>query len=221
MTIVNSYGGAATTIFIDHFSNQGVIIPIKEYTGVAIEINRPVAQQTVFKHTPQPPDESDKAVYIFSDPVEAVMSFFRRRSEGYNRTMRGLGTPVKDWVVGHCKNIGGDYTQMNKDWDLTSYLEQGEELLGLERHFDNWSSARRSYPILLVKYEKMWEHLEAIHDFMECPGAVADFPQKRTRGSSLDNLNAKDKNNILKMYGTLREKISLAPDISETPPRDQ
>jgi len=204
MTIVNSYGGAATTIFIDHFSNQGVTIPIKEYSA---------GYEYVFKHAPRPPDEGDKAVYIFSDPVDAVISFFRRRSEGQNKTMRGLGTPVKDWVVGHCKNIGGDYMRMDKDWDLSDYLEQGEDLLKLESHFDNWLSAKCLYPVLLVKYEKMWENLEVIHNFMERPDAVSDFPKKRTRGSSLGDLSFKDRRSILKMYGPLKEKIFLAPDI--------
>lgn len=211
MIVVNSYGGAATTIFIDHFSNQGVTIPIKEYSA---------GYEYVFKHTPWPPDEGDKAVYIFSDPVEAVISFFRRRSEGHNKTMRGLGTPAKDWVVGHCKNIDGDHSKIDEEWDLTDYLSQGEELFRLERHFDNWTKADRQYPILLVKYEKMWENLEVIHNFMECPDAASDFPQKRTRGSSLDNLSPKDRHNILKMYGPLKEKISLAPDISEIPHND-
>ena len=33
MIVVNSFGGCATTIFIDHFKKWGIDIPLKSYSG--------------------------------------------------------------------------------------------------------------------------------------------------------------------------------------------
>src|SRR6185503_3715850 len=123
-------------------------------------------------HMRQPPSrkalDNRAMIYMFGDPFDAVLSFFNRRTKrtlahGF-KSREGGGD--NSWVVKHCRNIGGDYQAMSADWDLSAYLDNGVDLLGMEEHFDNWTNARTDYPILFVRYETMWDHVRDIYQFV-------------------------------------------------------
>lgn len=155
-------------------------------------------------------------IYIFGDPYNAVVSFFKRRtkktrSHGFN-TREGDGDVF--WAVNHCRNIGGEHEKMNPQWDLAAYLDNGVELFRIEEHFHNWVNAITTYPILFVRYETMWQHLGTIFEFVGLPGsAVSKFPPRESRGSRWEDEPEPIKLKLKEMYGRLGDNISAAPDL--------
>src|SRR5688572_2856214 len=85
-------------------------------------------------HLRTPPDaralDGRTMIYIFGDPFDAVISFFKRRvrktrTHGFD-TREGQGNVL--WAVNHCKHIGGDHEAMRPEWDLSAYLHNGVDL---------------------------------------------------------------------------------------------
>jgi hypothetical protein len=174
----------------------------------------------VHTHLRRPPDkralDGRTMIYMFGDPYNAVISFFKRRmkktrSHGFN-TREGNGDLL--WAVKHCQNIGGEYERMNPEWDVEAYLDNGEDLLKMEEHFDNWVNAKTDYPVLFVRYETMWNHLREICKFVGLPeSAIGRFPGQEPRGSRWEDEPDTIKMKLAKMYGALHDKIAAAPDI--------
>jgi hypothetical protein len=171
-------------------------------------------------HLRRPPEkralDGRKMIYMFGDPYDAVISFFKRRirktrSHGFN-TREADGDPL--WVVKHCENIGGDHQAMKPQWDLTNYLDNGVDLLRMEEHFDNWVNGKTEYPILFVRYETMWNHLREIFNFVGLPeSAIPGFPPQESRGSRWQDEPEPIKLKLTKIYGRLRDRIVAAPDL--------
>jgi hypothetical protein len=155
-------------------------------------------------------------IYMFGDPYNAVISFFKRRikkthSHGFN-SREGGGDVF--WAVKHCRNISGDHQKMKPEWDLEAYLDNGLDLFKMEDHFDNWVNAKTDYPVLFVRYETMWNHLCEICTFVGLPEtAIARFPGKELRGSCWEDEPEAIKAKLVKLYGALHNNIMRAPDI--------
>src|SRR4051812_1073782 len=157
-----------------------------------------------------------KMIYMFGDPYNAVVSFFNRRkmrtrAHGFDGRGGG-GDPF--WVVKHCRNIGGKHAAMNPNWELMDYLKNGVDLLEIEQHFDNWVQARTEYPILFLRYETMWDHLQDIYNFVGLPQSdIARFPAQQPRGSSWQEQPESLKLGLAKMCGALHKRIMNAADV--------
>ena len=237
MIIVNSFGGGATTVFIDHFKEHGLDIPTKgkdlwrptdEDTGYKNPYGRNVQNLAyVFKHSQSPPPAKflkedgstqsvNRAVYLFSDPIDAVMSFFARRFK-VTYPPAGIGAPDRYWAVKHAHNLGACWDSISPDWDLADYLLGEEDLFCLKSHFRGWTEADREYPILLVRYETLWNHLELIHKFMgfgKRPEVLEKFPKQKERASNLENIKLNYQEKLFNLYGDLRNEINDFPDVS-------
>src|SRR5688572_10504159 len=171
-------------------------------------------------HLRAPPDkralDGRTMIYMFGDPYNAVISFFKRRikrtrSHGFN-TREGSGDPL--WAVKHCKNIGGDHERMDPQWGLEAYLDNGVDLLKMEEHYDNWVNAKTDYPVLFVRYETMWSHLREICSFVGLPeAAIAGFPAQEVRGSRWENEPEATRLKLIKVYSRLHGKIAAAPNV--------
>lgn len=192
---VTSFGGVGTSFFYKFLSEQNTDIPNDRFYGI-------------WKHQRIPPGKLNdklckvkqdfKAVYLFGNPMDAVISLFQR-----NYQIEILQTLLYPHVAYEDKTY---LEQWNENWGLEQYLDNGKDLFRLEEHFRNWAECPRegrSYPIMLVKYETMWSHLPELFAFLGMPSSLIDqFPEKRDR-----NLDwTKEPNGILAGLGFMRRR---------------
>ena len=170
------------------------------------------------RRTPLSEDEikGKKIIYVFGNPMNAVVSFFKRR-DGLSH-LHGFGpekdTGDVDWAARHCLNLEGRSDLLEPAYDLPSYLTHGIDMFSLDEHFDNWYYAKTNHPILFVKYETMWENLEEIFDFLKLPKSkIINFPKKETRASNWKDEAPEIVDGLEKIYGDLYQKLSNLPDI--------
>jgi hypothetical protein len=208
--VVASYGGVASKTLIRGLLNH----PVNTAT---IKL---VPRHHTHKRRPYlylPPEK--KVIYLYGDPAHAIASFFRR-----NLTPTSVVEPddshpgFTGFARAHCKYLGGEHQRISDSYSLDDFLRSPDDPFGLEDHFHRWTEARVPYPILLVRYETLWAHLEEIYDFVGLPRAeAATFPPyKRTyveRHPELDEPVAR----LRVKYARLIADIEKRPPISVLP----
>lgn len=194
--LVNSFGGVATTALIDFFSKYKKVNDVDNRDGL--------------KHRRTPPNLSfiSRAIYIFGNPLDSIVYHFNVRERNKEKSWGGA------WVKKHCKNMQGEWYEFSQEWDLDDYVGNGKDLFKMKEHFDNWEQAKVNYPIMFIRYETMWEHLDEIFDFLGISKEkIKNFPQKRKRRGDWRKLPEKTKKKLLEMYGSFAEEIEKFDDI--------
>ncbi|MGH8045721.1 MAG: hypothetical protein ACREKL_00620 [Chthoniobacterales bacterium] len=139
---VVSAGGVATTQLLKHFRERHIVNCHKDGDNL--------------KHLPVPAVSFNPAfryIYIFGDPVPSVISLFRR---GFH-------------VLQARKLHRGDSgPQPELRMTIKEFAAGGRDLFGFERHFDNYYERHLIHPTLFVRYDALWENLDAIRDFLGC-----------------------------------------------------
>jgi len=142
-----------------------------------------------------------KLIYIFGDPINSVLSHFRRRL-----------SHKKSWCKHHCLNVQGDFKKFKESWDLKDYLKNGVDLFRLEEHFDNWTTVDPEsidFDYMILKYETANKHEEQIKDFLN-----TDVPLNfKMRNSDWRNESEEIKARLVDMYGSLLEKCDQFDEI--------
>lgn len=157
------------------------------------------SQPHVHHGRPEDLSRRERAIYLYGDPIDAVLSFYRRDKE--------YGT---HFVERHYRNldIAGKFPPTFED-----YLEWGSDAFGLEAHFDKYVSSSPVGGLIAVRFDDMWPHLDEIFKFLRLPSSADDFPAKRARQSKRDVLT-RDQIEVLKGYFSgLLKKQSDMPDI--------
>jgi hypothetical protein len=167
-----SYGGVATSFLLQFLISQGLNLPEESDSGI-------------WKHMRQPPlrkqygdymGSNYRCVYLVGSPVEAVLSVFRRQFHVFHIDRMQV---KKDSLPAHW-NLANEHA----NWHLQDYVAERRDIFGLEAHFDNWtkSSSERDYQIFIVKFEKLWEYLPQLFDFLGLDSlAMQNFPKRRER----------------------------------------
>jgi hypothetical protein len=185
---ITSYGGCGTTLLYRFFSEHGVDTP------PAVDDWYP------WKHMLVPPSdrkvkEGFRAVYVFADPLNATLSVFRRDFQ--HELVRRMARDTSGW---------------NTSWSIEDFLADGKDHFRLIEQYRNWTEAERSYPILLIKYESMWDHLPELMTYVGLPQAAADaFPEKRSRSSRWRDEPKEVQIKLETIYGDLWDEIRDAP----------
>lgn len=170
-------------------------------------------------HERSPPatvDDNTRVVYMFGNPMNAVLSFFNRRIQRSH--LHGFGDQEdqcgdKEWAVKHCKNVYGDWRSLDPAWDLEDYLRNGKDLFRLEDHFNRWATAKRPYPILLLRYETLWDNLYNCKQFFRTPEFdIKQFPVQQKRYSDWQTLSQPIQDMLYEIYGGLYERINKFAD---------
>jgi hypothetical protein len=137
---VVSAGGVATTRLISHFAGRRCV--------------NSLCDEDSLKHLPVPPVSFNprfRYIYLFGDPVPAIISLFRR----------GYQTPQARKLQRGCRG-----PRPGPEMTIEDYARGGRDLFGFERHFDNYFERHLIHPTLFVRYEALWENLDAIRDFL-------------------------------------------------------
>ena len=154
-------------------------------------------------------------IYLYGDPAHAIASFFRR-----NLTPRSVVEPddshpgFAGFARAHCKYLEGEYERISEGYSLDDFLSSPDDPFGLEDHFHRWTAARVPYPILLVRYETLWDHLEEIYEFVGLPrGGSGDL------SSLQEDLRRTPSRATHESMARLRVKYArLIADIEKLPP---
>ena len=157
------------------------------------------------KHSPRPPvtlNSNLKFIYVFGDPVNSVISLFRRNFQYPHSSKLAKMNPQYSRL-------------MSPDWTLEDYAREGADLFGFQNHFSNWYHSEVQNDILFVRMETMHQHVEAILDFTGLSREKADrFPAKFQRKSNADALPAEIRDGLHAIYRDFKRQLDSVPDIS-------
>lgn len=183
--LVGSFGGCGSSFFTKFLAQYKTV-----------NHNHTRNELKDLKHVDRPPltlQQNLKAIYIFGDPYNAIYSMFRRKLQRNNSILF-----LSNYFI----------NPIDVDCTLEQYLEEGIDRLKLGNAFENWSNSKVNYPIMLVKYEALWDHLPEIFDYLEIPRSeIKNFPNQKERNSNWQSLSQEAKHNLHQMYGELHYKI--------------
>jgi hypothetical protein len=149
-----------------------------------------------------------RAVYLFSDPAVALASVFKRRFQKRHAIrMQSESLWPSEFEIN---------TEPSKpNWGMEEYLQLNRDCYGLERQFVAWTSGSykvHGYPIMLLKYERLWENLTRLGDFVGLTqDQMSRFPQKQDRKTTeLGTAAVGDA--LQRLYANLRRSVDAQPD---------
>ena len=105
--------------------------------------------------------------------------------------------------------------ELSKDayHDLSDFAARGKDVFRRHEQFENWLKGA-PYPVLLVRYEALWDNLDSVLDFLQVPRAWRrDFPMQKPRVTDLRGLEAETLESLERLYGDLATRLSSLPDI--------
>ena len=176
VTVLNSIGGCASSQLF------------KIINGLGIESNRDHFHQGInfgrCKHTLYPPQykEIDKAIFVMGDPVQSVISLFRRDMGITHIENKGLPLhPTRtDNVEIHptTKEIYRTHPEFKKHYNLKEYVEGKEifvDFLGCDGVPDSYVKKPRNSSMDLVPDEMREEFTEILSKATELYEELPDF----------------------------------------------
>jgi hypothetical protein len=199
---VTSFGGSGTTMLLEFLRREGVNVSRDYDWGI-------------WKHLPSPPNKNQyvipdqfRAVYLFSDPAVALASVFERRLQKWH-AIRMQSESL--WPQGF--EINNELTWSN--WGMEDYLRINRDCFGLERQFVAWTTGSyrtHGYPIMLLKYEQLWENLTRLGDFVGLTqDQISRFPQKQERKTTASG-SASVSDALRLLYADLRRAVAAHRD---------
>lgn len=186
---VTSFGGAGTTMLYSFLESTNADLPDASHDWIP------------WKHMTEPPADRDvpdgfRAIYLFSNPMNAVLSVFRR---GYQH-----------W---HAERMVNGGPAWNDEWELEDMLELDYDPFRMDDHFQAWAEADRSYPILLVRFDALWDHLPELLAFAGVRSTYhAAFPEHRPRNSDWTQAEPEIRDWLDTIYGPFAQRLDDTPD---------
>ena len=147
---ISSIGGVGSSFFMD---------VISKYKKINSNKFRPFTKQ--YKHSIFPPSNKNikKAILIIGDPIDSFLSIQNR---GMIRChLSNLGLPYKH--INYIPDKGNDLIGITKIQDMLQY----KDIFHYEELLTNWMNTKLDYPLMIIKYEHMWEILKDIYIFLE------------------------------------------------------
>jgi len=186
--LVCSYGGVGTTFLIDFLAQYKTCNNRDDKDG--------------FKHLDKPPPTRNKnlrAIYIFGNPIDAVYSLFRRQFH-HEQSYK---------LLEQYRNLKPVPLEMSLD----TYATEGIDKFQFENHFLNWSERYSQYPVLFIRYEKIWDHLDELLEFAGIPIEEKRlFPERKERKSEAMTIAEPVQTSMREMYGELQDRLFQGPD---------
>ena len=99
------------------------------------------------------------------------------------------------------------------EMSLDTYAAEGIDKFQFENHFLNWSERYSQYPVLFIRYEKIWGHLDELLEFAGIPIEEKRlFPDKKERKSEAMTIAEPVQSSMREMYGELQDRLFQGPD---------
>jgi len=179
-----------TSFFLNHINNYKVTNNFHNNDG--------------FKHTIFPPisfNKKIKIIYIFGNPIDSVISLFARNyHHNHSKSLLRFNTSMKP---------------IDENTTLEEYANEGIDRFHFSEQFNTWLTLSKFYPTLFLKYEKIWENLEILYDFLEIPKEELElFPEKKIRSSNISGLDRETQNGLKKIYGEFEQYLNSFDDYS-------
>jgi len=194
---VTSFGGAGTTLLLNFLSFLGIRIPMgeKHYEWKWKHLRMPPGCGVMSYMKPR---KGFKAVYLISNPMNVIISLFGRKLHHI-----------------HLKSMGIENKVMSPNLTLEEYLDRGEDIFLIEEQFKNWTECpkdAREYPIMIIRYEYLWENVQELFDFLDIPPAfLKRFPNKVQRSSDWEKQPPGIQKKLLNIYGGLYKRVENFP----------
>jgi hypothetical protein len=160
----------------------------------------------------------DKAIILYGDPRDALLSFFRRGGA------RSAGGNAK-WLCQHVRHLymkePEAMPRIDPSMTLQEYLDTHDvDIIGLENFFMQWVRTKNTKPIAFLRYEALGEKrapdvIAQLEQFLELePGTLAE-PLKakfRPRRSAHGNQSPENQEKLGKMFSNLLQEQAKLGD---------
>lgn len=151
------------------------------------------------KHLAKPHDDLPsrvKVIYMYGDPKLAAISLFRRN----------FHNPHSQKLL---NSLGKKQPSIAKEMTIEEYAANGVDLFYFREHFFNWYRADLQNPVLFLRYETLFDHLDFLFEFMDMPNFAQDyFPKKKKRESANLMLSEDIHRNLDKIYSPFADELN-------------
>lgn len=203
--ILVSYGGSGTTFILKYLSSFMNVNSWDSHNDGIKHANSP--NHPIFSNL-----HIKKCVYVYSDPMKAALSLFRREFQSH------MSVKLQD---GNYSSVQ-DYNKHTKGhlptFSLNDMILSGEDYLGINSHWKNWTLVKPDFPILFTRFESFYENLDSFFDFLEIDDRRrSTFPPKKERKSSVQQHSIDVQDALRTIYGeTLADMEAREPTFVRT-----
>ena len=182
---VCSFGGCGSKMLCEYLKQFGTVKHVHSRyppaTLTAIDKHEWFSQKPI----PEQALKNYYVIYIYRDPVKAILSRFTHPA--------------------HLNHI-----QANPHTTLPQVLATKQDLYGIENFYDNYtvpSPVKRNYKIYCVKYEDFFQHISEFNQMFQLQCDTSQYPVERTteKPFNIDTVALQD------IYSQLREKMRKMP----------
>jgi len=186
--LISSTGGVGTTFLIKH---------INKY-----KLTNHIGDNDKLKHIIFPPvsyNKNIKYIFIFGNPIDSVISLFKRNLY-HNHSSKLV-------------QFNNKFNAISQNTTLEEYARGGIDRFLFAEQFNNWLELSKFYPTLFLKYEKIWDNLDILYEFLEIPlEELSKFPEKKKRKSDFSSLNKETQKGLKNIYGEYERYIEYFDD---------
>lgn len=188
--VVASFGGVGTKVLLSYISKYR-------------QTNHP-NDRDGFKHLSVPPlsfNPNVRFVYVYGDPILATISLFHRNFHSLQsrKLQRFLCKPI---------------LPISQETSLEQYASSGVDHFFFRTQFYNWYEDYLVYPTMFIKYEGLWDNVEAIAKFLDLPASTLEsFPKRRERRSVKEGVPQKTLEDLQHIYGPFAEELNKLNNI--------
>ncbi|QWC56615.1 hypothetical protein F7D01_05465 [Erythrobacter sp. 3-20A1M] len=199
--IMVSYGGSGTTFILQYLSQYLAVNSWDSHNDGIKHANRP--DHPIFE-----PLQIGKCVYVYSDPIQAVLSLFRREFQSH------MSLKLTDEGYSSVREYNRRTKGQGESFTLEEMLDAGEDRFGIIRHWRNWNDIPVRFPTLFVRFEHLYENLPAFFDFLELTEEQrAAFPPQRKRLSSVSQVDDATRDALRAIYGEVYDEMERLPPV--------
>lgn len=143
----------------------------------------------------------DHVIYLYGDPVDAVLSFF--------------GKDMKDgnFIKQHCGNLQVPPVTTS----IQDYINNGQDAFGLFNHFVKYRNillddTPREQKIIFIHYDALWNDTDEFLSYINLLYKKRDFPAKRKR-TEKPWVTKEIRDGLEDIYSDMKKKMSELPKL--------